>query len=166
MNLVRVIKIISHFLFMSLKEEIEEWQEEVLSLYCLNECSSSCCANSWMNVVMNSSQVRELYCLDPKEELPQEDLTTIVTCRNEILYRVHVRGEYCRGYDPETKRCKIQHNKPSVCKQAPIFIKPGKVIFSTICELSQKRNSSEFQTLIDICNSYNFPVYVSGKKIL
>lgn len=56
---------------MTVKEELNVWQEKYLSPFCLDKCADSCCAKPWKKVLMNEHQVREIY------GIPEGEIITI-----------------------------------------------------------------------------------------
>ena len=139
--------------------DIEGWKNNDLSKFCLNECAHSCCIG-WKHIQMNKSQLKEIYGIPKNKPIPL--MTAYFGIRNgEGLYSAETDKQMqCKGYDPKTKLCKIQHNKPQVCKNFPVRIEKDSILLYGSCTVSETENFV-LGKLIEIAklNNHAFVIY-------
>lgn len=155
---------------MTIKEELDKWQEEYLSPFCLDECMNSCCAKPGKKVLMNEHQAREIYGIPDGEiiaiELGRVPAGTLKD--GTLLYWISTgpteEQPHCLGYNPDTKLCKIQNNKPNICKDYPIRLENNTIKLNSGCEVSKTDNLA-LQKLIEISQNNGRSLYVNRKLI-
>ena len=134
--------------------DIERWKNEYLSRFCLEKCVNSCCVG-WKQIPMNRSQIKEIFKIPKNKSIPL--MTTYFGKRKgEEIYGAETNEQMqCEGYDSKTKLCKIQHNKPQLCKNFPILIGKDSITLYKSCDVSRKQNSALFK-LIEIAKVNNY----------
>ncbi len=134
-------------------QALEEWKEENLSPYCLNQCQRTCCD------------------LSPAVYVKKRTLITLLGYEPEDLskYSAHpledafmLKG-LCPQYDPETKRCQIRDRRPDFCRLYPFEIQfisdkivNGWLILDKRCQFSH--DEKEIDKLIKFSAGYGMVV--------
>lgn len=156
---------------MTIKGDLETWQKKYLSPFCLAECIKSCCIRPGKKVLMNEHQVREIYGIPAGEIITIELGRVPAGVQNDgtFLYWISThpseKQPHCPGYKPDTKLCKIQHNKPDMCKDYPIQLKDSTMRLNSGCEISKTNNSALYK-LMEISKSNNYSLYTANRKLI
>jgi len=149
---------------MGIEDELEDWQKNYLSPFCLKKCAESCCNREKTRVLMDENQLREAYGMNSMEVILDTDEHVMAgTYKKGIrMYWVATyqsrKKPYCPAYNPKTKECKIENNKPEMCKSYPVHLE-GKVIeLSSKCHAA-KTNSTAKKKLIEIIQIYSLQLH-------
>ena len=153
---------------MGIDESLDSWEKNYLSSFCLEECWESCCNRKKTKVLMDESQVREAYQLSLNDIITNTDHRIFAGMQNGStnLYWVstHPAKEHphCPAYEPKTRKCKIEHNKPAMCKAYPLDVKSHFIILSSKCTIT-KKDTAPMQRLTELARQYSLGISFSSR---
>ena len=161
-----------------LMKDLEAWQEEHVSSYCLESCAKTCCGGK-NSIQMTESQVKKAYGIREEADLESPVIVdffarhwVVLEDKEKGLYRVPTYNgslwPYCMAYDIHTNGCKLQDDKPEWCKEFPLLLQENEeeglaVHFNERCEI-HKTNPDAMAVLADICKSHDV-LFAIGTKI-
>lgn len=147
---------------MDIYQALENWKEKYLSPFCINICGGHCCKIENVKIKVNKKQIDEIKKIT---ERPNLDLTKDKVDNEPEMFWIKTYEDslcpHCLAFDPDTKLCKIQHQKPEMCLQFPLIIKEKEeeIILHHRCWLSETRGK-EIEELRKICLKYNYSLYI------
>jgi Fe-S-cluster containining protein len=145
---------------MGIKEDLEFWQKKYLSPYCLKKCEKLCCSRKKTKVLMEENQLREAYGLSLDEKIINNDnhILTETQTGGALVYWVSIhptkKQPHCPAYEPGTRRCRIEHNKPRMCRDYPLSLENNILRLSSKCDAINKDNPV-MERLIEMSRQYS-----------
>jgi len=132
---------------MGIALELKEWQKEYLSPFCLEECVDTCCCRKETNVLMTENQLRKAYGIKPGQNIAVN--ANYYHCgwknQNTAVYWVSIHATkehpHCPAYNPETKICLLENDKPEGCREFPLWIQTPLIYLSTKCDIIKTDNA-------------------------
>ena len=152
-----------------LEADIEDWKDKYLSPFCLDGCVDSCCTRH-TRIRMNREQVKEAYGIEDTEELIEAILSMDMfpSLNNPGMFEVPTHNgpdmPHCIAYNPKTKKCKLQHNKPRDCRIFPVYVSKG-VTFFPKCEFPDS-SPEAIEALAGICEEHSVSLYIGDKPVI
>jgi Fe-S-cluster containining protein len=109
-------------------ERIADAARKKVGRYCYEECGAYCCRKGYL--VMNRKQA-DLVTAGKTDDMEK---TIMLKRISEDRYSLNL-NKTCPSLDMDELKCKIHKKRlrPKPCKEFPIFIKDGTVIFSSRC---------------------------------
>lgn len=134
----------------SIETIIKDWQRKILSPICINQCTQNCCNIQGQLVEITSSQAMRIFNVKDIRNLSVEghEVETPQLTKNyneNYIMQTWQSKEkpFCRVYDLQTKKCKIEDNKPLVCREYPNIVEENEVRLSLGCYASNKPDAVE-----------------------
>jgi Fe-S-cluster containining protein len=132
---------------MGIALELKEWQQEFLSPFCLEECiDNTCCCGEKTAILMTEKQLRRAYGIKSQKDIPQSKKDDLFGFREDgtPVYAVltyHTKNHpYCPAYNPETRICGLESNKPRFCRIYPVMIESHVIQLSASCNIAKTDN--------------------------
>lgn len=138
------------------KVELNNWMQNVLSLYCLKTCKKSCCdCEGAVKIDKGYEHLFQTYKLTGKK-VPVKPMNSLGPHLFKFKEDNHwyFTGGACPNYNKENKKCLV-HGQHPMCVLYPLIkIKDGYQIFS-VCELHKLNfNQEPLKSLFLICKKY------------
>ncbi len=133
---------------MGIALELKEWQKEYLSPFCLEECVESCCCREKTAIFMTEKQFRKAYGIKAGEEIPQSKNYFLAGWRKddtpEYAVSIHPTEQqpHCQAYNPETRICNLENDKPKGCRSYPILLRTPNIYLISGCSIARGKNSA------------------------
>jgi Fe-S-cluster containining protein len=154
---------------MRIKKELEAWEKEFLQPYCLEQCAGSCCQTPKQTIFMTEPQLRKSLKLGLEDVLEQSEHYALAgTDRfGKTLYYVETyfgkKNPHCPSYNQDTNLCRIQEDKPSMCKQYPLELGWRVIKLAATCQVS-KHDNPALRQIIDISQAYKHALWLWGVR--
>ena len=148
---------------MGVSEDLETWQKEYLSPYCLKKCVKTCCSRRDTKVLMRELHVRKVYGLSLTDIIDNENAHFFAGWRSDRtrMYWVSIhptaKQPYCPAYDADTRHCTLKDKKPLMCKEYPLFLEGKTLKISRSCNALQNYKPVA-NRLIKISQNYSLVV--------
>jgi Fe-S-cluster containining protein len=132
---------------MEIVQELKEWQREYLSPFCLDECLDTCCCREETRILMTEEQLRKTYGIKAGKRIPLNENYYLDGYKkdNSALYwvAIHPAAEHphCPAYNPETKTCLLEDDKPAGCRNFPLWIESPLIYLSKKCDIVRTDNA-------------------------
>lgn len=162
---------------MSLKEDLQKWQDEELGPYCQKECKNHCCRNIFLlehnlEAFLGKYYKEALGDLREKGQWISDDDEIRIYLRGKLPRTsedVYFAGGTCHNYDPLTKRCEIHDHpdRPDLCKEHPIEPRTGKIEIVATCHLATHiedyLEESVIVSLLEIAKKHDMKLIAQGR---
>ncbi|HLD48822.1 MAG TPA: hypothetical protein VJB11_00495 [archaeon] len=148
--------------FDDMKKDINEWKNNYLSPFCLDECSEKCC-NKWIMVEHKDIHNFSDNVINPTEA---RNGTPIYNTSPDSSDSKYVMIGICPNYDDG--KCAI-HESPfraDVCKEYPVDIMGDSILVRSSCSIKYcDAEEMPLKELTEIGKKYNKNVDVGGRRI-
>lgn len=134
---------------MGIKLDLRKWQRKYLSPFCLEECTETCCCREETVILMRESQFMRAYGIKPGQDLPpnpdfsnyypvglrRDNTMDFIVCIQSGAGQPH-----CPAYDPATRICKLESDKPAGCRDFPLEIHTPVILLDCRCNITEGEN--------------------------
>lgn len=143
-------------------QAFKEWEREVLSPYCLNECERPCCDLSRLKMSMRKKNLIALLGFEPVDLYPFKTDKEGLFTYNE---------GFCPQFDSAMRRCNIYDHpdRPTACKRYPFIINlnpaPGEKGYITLHKFCHFNSSEKIHSLDPLSEKYQVDVFLFGGRL-